>query len=398
MNKIVLAYSGGLETTAALHWLTHYRRMKVVTVTVNLGQDLGLDDVASRALDVGAANAHVLDVRKDFVKNFCYKALKAGARYEERYLMSAALSRPLIATELVRIAHEEGASSIAHGAPQTGNDQFRLECSVAALDPTLNLVAPLREWGMRSRKEVLDYARRNRLEFVSKNDVYSRDVNLWGARCAGGPLVDISKEAPEDAHLLTASPTEAPDEPEDITITFNKGEPTRLNGKTRNPVDMLTELNQIAGRHGVGRLDFIENSHIGFKKREVYESPGATVLHSAHDAIERFVLDKQTLRVKRTLASAYADAVYSGMWFSTLRESLEAFVKVSQEYVSGEVVIRLYKGTASAITGNSQYSTYDREILSLDGGEGLPEGAAEGMLAIARILQHNRAFKQKPRT
>ncbi|MCK6438750.1 MAG: argininosuccinate synthase [Planctomycetes bacterium] len=399
MDKVVLAYSGGLETTAAIHWLKHTRHLNVIALAVNVGQGSDLDVVAERALAAGAAGVHVVDLRRTFLKKFCWKALKAAAKYEDRYFMSAALSRPLIATEAVRLAQDEGVKMIAHAAPPRGNDQFRLECSVAALAPDIEIVAPLREWKMKTREEVRNYAQKNGLDVDAKsNDQYTRDLNLWGARCSGGNLRESHEAANADAFVMTRDPLQAPEQYRDVTVSFIKGEPAKVDGERLESIELVEKLNALGGEHGVGRLETIEHSLMGFKIREVYEAPAATILHCAHDALERLVLDKDTLIFKRTTAPVYASAVYQGAWFSTLREGLDAFVQTTQEYVTGDITVRLYKGSATAISGDSEFSTYDREAVSFDKlGGSLPKGAAEGMLTIHRMLQLNRSFKQRPR-
>ncbi len=399
MGKVVLAYSGGLETSVAIHWLKHHRDLKVIALVINLGQEQDLDVAAERALNVGADTVHVFDLRRSFLKHFCWNALLAGAKYEGVYLLSAALSRPVIATEVVRLARDEGARTVAHASHPRGNDQFRLECSIAALDPTLEIICPTREWKMKSRQEVLDYAKRYRLKVAPESqDQYTRDRNLWGARVAGGDLEDITRPPQEKIFVWTNDPRQAPDQHQDLSIGFAKGEPVSIDGQRLEPIELMEKLNDAGAQHGVGRIDVIESRLMGFKHHEVYEAPGATILHAAHSALERLVLDKATLNLKRHLAVHYAETVYNGLWFSTLRESLDAFVKQTQVFVTGEVLIRLYKGTASAILGHSEYSTYDKELASLREVQGAkPEEGAQGMLTIHRLLQLNRAFKQKPR-
>ncbi len=320
MNKVVLSYSGGLETTVAIHWLTHQRGMRVIALCVNVGQGRDLDEVADRANHAGAIAAHVVDERQPFVRRFCWKSLRASAKYEGVYLLSAALSRPLIATAMVRTAHSEGARLVAHGSPTKGNDQFRIECSVAALDPTIQVIGVVREWEMLTRDDVMEYAEKHNLQIDNfARDPYTHDFNLWGARCSGGDLLDLTVPAPEAAYSTTVNPMSGPDVPEDVTVGFNKGDPVSINGHKMHSVELLVELNRIGARHGIGRLDLIENNLMGFKTREVYEAPGAAILHSAHDALERLVLDKGMLNLKRYLSNVYADVVYNGLWFSTMR-------------------------------------------------------------------------------
>lgn len=400
MGKVVLAYSGGLETTAAIRWLTRERGLKVIALCVNVGQAPDAEEVALRAVSAGAVGTHLIDARSQFLKSYCWNALRASAKYEGVYLLSAALSRPLIATELVAIAHQEGARAVAHGSPPRGNDQFRIECSIVALDRTLEIIAPMREWSMRTRDEVLEYAERERLDMDTyARDPYTHDFNLWGARTSGVAMMDITKPAPDSAFAITTDPLKSPDQPEDLTIAFEKGDPVRLNGVKLDEVGLMERLNAVGASHGVGRLDLIENTIMGFKTREVYEAPGATILHCAHDALERMTLDKATLNLKRTLSTVYAETIYNGMWFSLVRESLDAFFRSYRDFVSGEITVRLHKGGLSAISGQSEFSTFDREQETLRQNHGsLPPGAAEGMLTVARLGQLHRSFKYKPRT
>jgi argininosuccinate synthase len=400
MGKVVLAYSGGLETTAAIRWLTRERGLKVIALCVNVGQAPDAEEVALRAVSAGAVGTHLIDSRSEFLKGYCWNALRASAKYEGVYLLSAALSRPLIATELVSVAHQEGAQAVAHGSAPRGNDQFRIECSVVALDRNLSIIAPMREWHMRNRDEVLEYAEREGLDMdVYARDAYTHDFNLWGARTSGGDLQNLDKVANPAAYTKTTDPVLAPGEPENITVGFERGDPVRINGEKLDEVTLMERLNALGAKHGVGRLDLIENTLMGFKTREVYEAPGATILHCAHDALERITLDKSTLHLARNLSSAYAEAIYNGMWFSLMRESLDAFFRSFRDFISGSITVQLHKGSASAISGESEFSTFDREQQTLRDNHGaLPPGAAEGMLTVARLGQLHRSFKYKPRT
>ncbi|MCC6573196.1 MAG: argininosuccinate synthase [Planctomycetes bacterium] len=398
MEKVVLAYSGGLDTTAALHWLKRVRGFKVTALALNIGQGADLDEVGQRAIEAGADAVHVVDNRRTFVKQFCFKALRAGARYENAYLLSAALSRPLIATELVRLAREEGARFVAHGAPPKGNDQFRFECSVAALDPQLQTIAPLREWEMHTREEIIEYAKRNRLSVGPFSDLsFSTDRNLWGARTGGGVLDDPNVEPPESAFQITVNPRNAPNEPEFVTVEFEQGEPVSVDGQKLHPEELVEKLQTIAGRHGVGRADTMENRILGFKSREIYEAPAATVLHAAHDSLEQLTLDHEMVAFKQVASQRYARAVYDSQWFSTLRESMDSFFRESQKFVSGSVKVELYKGSARVIGRESPYSIYDRESANIRRSGGLPDNSIQGYLDLRRIAQTTRAFRQKPK-
>ena len=398
MEKVVLAYSGGLDTTAALHWLKRVRGMKVVALALNIGQSGDFDEVAERAIEAGADAVHAVDRRRTFVKQFCFKALKAGARYEDNYYLSAALSRPLIATELVTLANEENARFVAHGAPPKGNDQFRFECAVAALDPRLEMVAPMREWGLKTREDVIEYLRQNRLPTGDDTDrTYSSDRNLWGVRSSAGELEDPAQPAPEYVYQITNSPEEAPDTPEEIEIKFHQGEPVALNGKRMQAVELVEELQRVAGLHGVGRVDTVEDRILGFKSREVYEAPAAHVLHFAHDELEKLTLDAEFVDLKPMLSSRYAKLVYDSQWFTKLRESLDAFFREGQQYVTGLVRVKLYKGSVSIVGRSSEFSIYDLEASRRSQSGGIPAASVAGYLELRRLNQLNHSFKQRPK-
>jgi argininosuccinate synthase len=398
MEKVVLAYSGGVDTTAALHWLKRVRGLKVVALALNVGQGGDFDDIAQNAIEAGADSVHALDRRRTFVKQYCFKALKAGARYQGVYYLSAALSRPLIATEMVALAREEGARLVAHGAPPKGNDQFRFECAVAALDPGLRCIAPMREWDMRTRADVLTYLKRHNLPGgEAAAGTYSSDRNLWGVRSSAGELEDPGRPAPEDVFQVTQSPLKGPEQPEEVEIKFHQGEPVAVNGRKLEPVELVEEVQRIAGAHGVGRFDTIEDRILGFKSREVYESPAAHVLHTAHDELEKLTLDQEQLELKPLLAQRYAALVYDSQWFTKLRESLDAFFKESQEYVTGAVRLALHKGAVHVLGRSSEYSIYDREAARTHEQGSIPAESVAGYLDLRRRNQMTHAFKQRPK-
>lgn len=393
-----MAYSGGLDTTAALHWLKRVRGLKVVALALNIGQGGDFDEVGERAIEAGADSVHAIDRRRTFIKQYCYKALKAGARYEGAYYLSAALSRPLIATELVTLAREEGARYVAHGAPPKGNDQFRFECSVAALDPEIQCIAPMREWDLKSREDVLGYLQRNGLPqggAVARN--YSSDRNLWGVRSSAGELEDPGVPAPEDVFQITQNPVTAPDAPEELEVRFHQGEPVAVNGKRFQAVELVEELERIAGRHGVGRFDTIEDRILGFKSREVYEAPAAHVLHFAHDELEKLTLDAELMELKPLLSQRYARAVYDSQWFTKLREGLDAFFRETQEYVSGTVRMQMHKGNLTVLGRHSEFSIYDSEASRRQMHGGISADSVAGYLELRRLNQMTHAFKQRPK-
>ena len=399
MEKVVMAYSGGLDTTAALHWLKNVRGMKVVALALNIGQGGDFDEVAERAIEAGADAVHAVDRRRTFIKQFCFKALRAGARYEDNYYLSAALSRPLIATEMVTLANEENARFVAHGAPPKGNDQFRFECSVAALDPRLEMIAPMREWGLKTREDVIDYLRQNRLPMGGDTArTYSSDRNLWGVRSSAGELEDPAEPAPEYVYQITNAPDKAPDLAEELEIKFHQGEPVALNGKRMQAVELVEELQRVGGLHGVGRVDTVEDRILGFKSREVYEAPAAHVLHVAHDELEKLTLDAEFVDFKPMVSARYAKLVYDSQWFTKLRESMDAFFREGQQYVTGSVKLKLYKGSITVLGRSSEFSIYDREASRRSQSGGIPAASVAGYLELRRLNQMTHAFKQRPKS
>ncbi len=393
-----MAYSGGVDTTAALHWLKRVRGLKVVALALNIGQGGDFDDVAERAIEAGADSVHAIDRRRTFVKQYCFKALKAGARYENSYYLSAALSRPLIATEMVALARDEGARFVAHGAPPKGNDQFRFECAVAALDPNISTIAPMREWGLNTREEVVGYLKQNRLpmaEGVTRE--YSSDRNIWGVRSSAGELEDPNQPAPEHIFQITSPLEKTPDTPEEVEIKFHQGEPVAINGKKFQAVELVEELERIAGRHGIGRVDTVEDRILGFKSREVYEAPAAHVLHVAHDELEKLTMDAEFMEFKPLLAARYAKLVYDSQWFTKLRESMDAFFRESQEYVTGTVKLKLFKGAVHVLGRHSEFSIYDSEASRRHQVGGIPAASVAGYLELRRLNQLTHAFKQRPK-
>lgn len=393
-----MAYSGGLDTTAALHWLKRDRGLKVVAVALNIGQGGDFDEVAQRAIDAGADSVHAIDRRRTFVKQYCFKALKAGARYEGSYFLSAALSRPLIATEMVALAREEGARYVAHGAPPKGNDQFRFECAIAALDPNLEMIAPMREWDLDDREAVTAYLRRHNLPTGGETQhTYSSDRNMWGVRSSAGELEDPNEPAPEYVYQITDAPEKAPDEPEEVSIKFHQGEPVAINGTRYQAVELVRELETIVGRHGIGRVDTIEDRILGFKSREVYEAPAAYVLHIAHDELEKLTLDAEFVEFKPIISARYAKLIYDSEWFTKLRESMDAFFRESQQYVTGTVKLKLFKGAVQVLGRNSEFSIYDREASRRHQHGGIPSASVAGYLELRRLNQLTHAFKQRPK-
>ena len=382
MKRIVLAYSGGLDTSVAIRWLAEKYEAEIIAVTLDLGQGQELTDVRERALAVGAVRAHVIDARDEFARDYVLPALQARAIYEERYLLASALGRPLIAKHLVAIARMEGAGAVAHGCTGKDNDQVGLDVSVRALDPALELIAPARLWNM-SRSDEIEYARvRNIPVPVTIASPYSVDSNLWGRSIECGVLEDPWAEPPDEIYTLTRPPQHCPDEPAYIEIDFDRGVPVRANGIDMPLTELIESLETIAGAHGVGRIDMIENRLMGIKSREIYEAPAAVVLHAAHSELEKLVIPRDLERIKHELGRAYADAVYNGLWFSQTRDAIDAFVGAIQPRVSGTVRLKLFKGDCRVVGRRSDYSLYDRELATYDSGDRFDHTAAEGFIKI----------------
>ena len=354
MNRILLAYSGGLDTTIAIPWLREHYDAEVIAVTVDLGQGLELASIHERALGAGAVRAHIVDARDEFVKRYILPALQAGAVYEDRYPLATALGRPLIAQRLVDIARMEGASAVAHGCTSIHNDQVRLESSIRALDSSLTIIAAAQSWTMTPAEKV-EYARARNLAIPDAGGVYSIDTNLWGRAIASGGLEDAWVEPPEEIYTLTRSTQESPDSPAYVELDFEAGVPVRANGVDMSLLELIESLEIIAGAHGVGRIDVVENRSAGIKEREVYEAPSAVVLHTAHKELEKLVIPRDLERVKHDLSRIYADLVYSGDWFSHTRETIDAFVAAVQPRVTGSVRLRLFKGDCRIVGRKSPH-------------------------------------------
>jgi len=398
MSKVVLAYSGGLDTSVALHWLFYSKGMEVVALIANLGQGKKLEARGERAIQIGAVAGIVADLRKTFVEDYVLPALRANAMYESGYYLSAALGRATICVELVNIARQQRCHYVAHGCTAKGNDQVRFEASIAALAPDLEIIAPLREWPFKSREEEIDYAQSHNIPInVTKASPYSIDYNLWGRSIECGVLEDPWQVPPEEIYSMTVSPEKAPDEPAVVEIGFEEGNPVALDGKALDGLSLITRLNEIAGSHGIGRSDVIENRLVGFKSREVYEAPAATVLHLAHRALEELTLSPGVLHFKEPLSRHYGELVYNGRWFGILRPALDAFFSKIQEFVTGTIRLKFYKGTASVIGRKSPYSLYDRKLASYGLEDTFPHKAAPGFLSIWSLPLKTEAGRKKSR-
>jgi argininosuccinate synthase len=365
--RILLAYSGGLATSVAIPWLADEYGAEIVAVTVDLGQGRELTDVRERALAAGAVRAHVIDARDEFVRDFVLPSLQAGALYEGRYPLATALGRALIARRVVELARMEGAEAVAHGCTALGNDQVRLEVSMRAIEPGIRILAPAREWRM-TPAQLADYARSHGIVAPVGSEGFSIDSTLWGRSTSGGLLADAWVEAPEEIFALTRAPADAPDQAAFIDLDFEAGVPVRANGIEMPALELIESLETIAGAHGVGRIDVIENRLVGVRSREVYEAPAAVVLHAAHDDLLRLVVARDLDRVRHALSRAYADLVYNGQWFSPFREALDAFHRSVQSRATGTVRLRLFKGDCRVVARRSPYSLEDSDAPSASDG------------------------------
>lgn len=359
--KIVLAYSGGLDTSVILKLLQERLGAEVVTVTVNVGQPEDFEEIEVKAYKLGAVKHYTIDARREFVEGYVYKAVKANALYDNLYPLSTALARPLIASKVVEVALKEGADAVAHGCTGKGNDQIRFDLAIKSLAPHLKIIAPVREWGL-TRDWEIDYALKNGIPVKSK--VYSIDENLWGRSIEGGILEDPMAEPPEEVFQWTVPPSMAPEEPGYLEIEFEKGVPVAVNGERMDPVELVMYVNRVAGAHGVGRIDLIENRVIGLKSREVYEAPAAVTIITAHKDLERLVLTKRSLDFKEYVDMEWGKLVYQGLWFEPLREALDAFIDSIEQVVTGVVRVKLHKGTVRVVGRSSPYSLYDHELIS----------------------------------
>lgn len=382
MDKIILAYSGGLDTSVAIPWLSDRFEAEIIAVTMDLGQGKELDDVRERALAVGAKRAHVIDLREEFARDYILPALQAGALYEGKYPLATALGRPLIAKHLVEIGRIEGSKTIAHGCTGKGNDQVRIDVSARALEPQVKVIAPARIWGL-TRPEEIAYAKERNIPVPATVDSpYSTDSNLWGRSIECGCLEDPWCEPPDDIYTLTKSPAEAPDRAAYVEIEFEKGVPVKINGVAMGLVELISSLETIAGAHGVGRLDMVENRLVGIKSREIYEAPAAVALHTAHKELESLVIPRDLERLKRQLGVVYSDLVYNGLWFTPTREAIDAFVAKVQERVTGVVRLKFFKGDCRVVGRKSPYALYDHALATYDAGDAFDHTAAEGFVKI----------------
>jgi argininosuccinate synthase len=395
-STIVLAYSGGLDTSIIVPWLREHYRARVVCVAGDIGQGDELEGVRAKALASGADECYVEDLRQEFVQEFIWPTLRAGAIYGRKYLLGTSMGRPLIARRQVEVARRIGADALAHGCTGKGNDQVRFELTYAAFAPDLQVIAPWREWEIRSREDAIAYAEKHRIPVAaSREKIYSRDRNIWHISHEGGILEDPSQAPPSDLFMLTTSPELAPDEPEDVTIGFTAGTPVAVNGTFLDPVAILTRLNVIAGRHGVGRIDLVEDRLVGMKSRGVYETPGGTLLYTAHSELEQLILDRRTLAAKDLIALRYADLVYEGRWWTTEREAYDAFVEITQQRVTGGVTLRLFKGSVSVVSRASEYALYDERFVTFGEDDVYQQSDAGGFIRLFSLPDRVRALRDQ---
>ena len=378
--KIVLAYSGGLDTTVAVPWLQEKYDADIITLTIDLGM-VDLESIRQRALSIGAVEALTVDGRDTLVNEFLFPSLQAGTVYEEQYPLATALGRPLIARYLVEAAKEHGAYAIAHGCTGKGNDQVRLEVGISSLGPDIEVIAPIRDWGM-SRDDEIEYGQARNLPINANRSRFSTDENLWGRSVEAGELEDPWLEPPEDAYAWTNPVKAAPEDPAYVEVHFERGVPTAVDGENMAGTDLIDHLNSLAGSHGIGRIDHVENRLVGIKSREIYECPAATLLHTAHTALEAMTLTKDQARTKARIALEYADVIYNGLWFTAHRADLNAYVQSTQRFVTGDIKVRLYKGRATVVGRQAPKALYNYGLATYDRSDEFDHASAEGFIKI----------------
>ncbi len=382
MKKVVLAYSGGLDTSCAIKWLQD-RDYDVVAFIADVGQNENFDIIKKRALKTGASKVHVVDLKEEFIRDYVFPAIKAGAVYENKYYLATALSRPLIAKHQVRIANLEKADTIAHGCTGKGNDQVRFEVTARLLNPRLEIIAPVRIWEFKTREEEIEYAQENNIPIdVTKKSPYSVDINLYGRSIECGVLEDPWIEPPEEIYKLTVSPLQAPNKPTYIEVEFAKGLPVKINGKALKPLALIEGLNKLGGKNGIGRVDVVENRLVGIKSREIYENPAATLIHTARQELEALVLDRETSHYKNPVSQKYAELIYYGLWETPMKKQLDAYFNKTQERVSGTVRLKLYKGNCTVVGRKSKYSRYKEELATYGKKDVFDQKLAEGFIKL----------------
>lgn len=383
LKKIVLAYSGGLDTSVAIKWLKEKYNAKIIAFCADLGQGEDLKAIKEKALKTGASKVHVEDLREEFVKEYIFPMLRGNAVYEGSYLLGTSIARPLIAEKQIEVAEKEGAEAVAHGATGKGNDQVRFELTYYALKPDIKVIAPWREWPFDSRQSLIEYAEKNGIAITAtKEKPYSIDRNLFHISYEGGILEDPWQEPPSDMYTMITPPEKAPDKPVYVQISYDKGNPVAINNKRMSPAKLLSRLNSIAGEHGIGRVDIVENRYVGIKSRGVYETPGGTVLHAAHRALESIILDREIMHLRDSLITRYSELIYYGYWFSPERFAIQNLIDDMQKDVTGTVRVKLYKGSCSIVGRKSPYSLYHPELATFEKEEVYNQKDAEGFIKI----------------
>lgn len=397
-RKIVLAYSGGLDTSVAIHWLKEKYKAKIIAFCADLGQGDDLNAIKAKAIRTGASKVYVEDLKEEFVRDYLFPMLRANAVYEGTYLLGTSIARPLIAKKQIEIAIKENADSVAHGATGKGNDQVRFELTYYALKPDIHVIAPWREWPFDSRQSLIQYAGKHGIPVtVTKEKPYSIDQNLFHISYEGGILEDPWQEPPPDMYTMTLPPEKAPDKPVYITISYESGNPVSINNRRMSPANLLSRLNAIAGENGIGRTDIVENRYVGMKSRGVYETPGGTVLHAAHRALESLVLDREVMHLKESLIMRYAELVYYGYWFSPERKALQTLIDDTQRSVTGTVRMKLFKGGCLVVGRKSPYSLYNPELATFERENVYDQRDAAGFIKINALRLKLSAFKKLPK-
>ena len=395
-TKMLLAYSGGLDTSTILKWLQNEYDAEITAVCCNVGQDDDFEAIEKKALATGAVKAITLDLREEFITDFIYPTIQADAIYEDDYLLGTSMARPLMAKKMVEICHAEGIGVIAHGCTGKGNDQVRFESTIHAIDPSIKIIAPWRTWDFKSREDLIEYAHQNNIPIAQTvKKIYSRDENIWHISHEGGELEDPWNEHLDTIHVKSVTPEQAPDKAEYVVIDFEHGIPTAIDGEKLAPIDLLTKLNELGARNGVGTIDIVESRLVGMKSRGVYETPGGTILFAAHKALEKLILDHDTMKFQQIVGQKFAELVYDGLWYTPLREALTAYVDVVQKNVTGQVRMKLYKGTAYPAGTRSDYSLYSEEFATFGEDDVYDQHDAEGFINLFSLPLKIRAMQKQ---
>ena len=394
-EKVILAYSGGLDTSVIMAWLKENTDFDIIAVCCNAGQKEDFEAIEKKALATGASKAYTLDIREEFITDFIWPTLKAGAIYEGQYMLGTSMARPLMAKKLVEVAEKENAFYIAHGCTGKGNDQVRFEVTIKALNPAIKIIAPWRQWDLHSREELIEYAKAHNIPISqTTKKIYSRDENIWHISHEGGELENPWNEHLDSIHVLSVPPEQAPDKPEYVEIDFEKGIPVAINGEKMDCISLLTKLNEMGSRNGVGTADIIENRLVGMKSRGVYETPGGTILFAAHTGLEQLILDRDTTQYKNIVAQKFSQLVYDGLWYTPLREAISAFVDSTQQLITGTVRMKLYKGSAVVTGRKAVYSLYNEEFATFSKDEVYNQSDAEGFINLFALPLKIRAIQK----